>query len=133
MYDLDVPARSQAMDQPGKPDPDAGADLQNPATARYRCGQRRQEPAHFDLAGELETSAGGSLVRGQNAGGKLLGHKEHNAGYRGADSTFPPMTCRIRRSSQLPAPRSHAYTHAPITCRQLSGSRHSPASPARSR
>ena len=65
------------MDQPGKPDADAGADLQNPATARYRCGQRRQEPAHFDLAGELETSAGGSLVRGQNAGGKLLGHKEH--------------------------------------------------------
>ena len=77
------------MDKPGKPDADAGADLQNPATARYSCGQRRQEPAHLDLAGELETSAGGSLVRGQNAGGKLLGHKEHNAGYRGADSTFP--------------------------------------------
>jgi hypothetical protein len=30
------------------------------------------------------------------------------------------MTCRIRRSPQLPAPRSRAYTHAPITCRQLS-------------
>jgi hypothetical protein len=66
------------MDQPGKPDADAGADLQNPATARYSCGQRRQEPAHFDLAGELETCAGGSFVRGPDAAGKLLalGHKE---------------------------------------------------------
>ena len=110
------------MDQPGKPDADAGADLQNPATARYRCGQCRQQPAHFDLAGELETSSGGSFVRGQNAAGKLLalGHKEHNAGYRGAGSMVLPMACPIRRSSQLSAPGSHSCTHASITCRHSS-------------
>jgi hypothetical protein len=50
--DLHVPARSQAMDQPGKPDADAGADLQNPATAGDRRGQGGQQSAHFDLAGE---------------------------------------------------------------------------------
>ena len=80
------------MDQPGKPDADAGADLQNAATARYRCGECRQQPAHFDLARELEPSAGGSFVRGQNAAGKLLalGHKKNNAGYRGAGSMVLP-------------------------------------------
>ena len=77
------------MDQPGKPDADAGADLQNPATARYRRGERRQQPAHSGLAGELETGSGSSFVRGQDAAGKLLalGHKEHTAKY-------PARTCR---------------------------------------
>jgi hypothetical protein len=34
------------MPQPGKPDGDTGADLSNPATARYHRGQGRQQPAH---------------------------------------------------------------------------------------
>ena len=82
--DLHVLARSQAMDQPGKPDADAGADLQNPATAGYRRGQGGQQFPHFDLAGEPETGSGGSFVRGQNTLGKLLalGHK-----------TILPSTC----------------------------------------
>ena len=69
------------MDQPGKPDADAGADLQHPATARHRRGKCGQQPAHFDLAGKLETSSVGSFARGPNAAGKLLavGHKDHYA------------------------------------------------------
>ena len=59
------------MDQPGKSDADAGADLQNPATVGYRRGECCQQSPHFDLAGELETGSGGSLVRRQDALGKL--------------------------------------------------------------
>ena len=67
----------EAMDQPGQPDADAGADLQDPATAGDRRGQGGQQPAHLDLAGQPETGSGGSLVRGQNVLGKLLalGHQ----------------------------------------------------------
>ena len=36
-----------------------------PATAGDRRGEGGQQSAHFDLAGEPETSSGGSLVRGQ--------------------------------------------------------------------
>jgi hypothetical protein len=52
--------------------------LQNLAITGYRCGGRGQWSADFDLAGELETSSGGSFVCGQNAAGKLfaLGHQE---------------------------------------------------------
>lgn len=65
------------MNQPGKPGADASADLKNPATAGYRSGQDRQQPAHFGLAGEPETGSGGSFVRGQNALGQILalGHR----------------------------------------------------------
>jgi hypothetical protein len=64
--------------------------------ARYRCGQCRQQPAHFGLAGEPETGSGGSFVRGQNAAGTLLavGHKERNAEHWGADRMSLPMGLR---------------------------------------
>ena len=89
------------MDQPGKPG--AGADLHEPANARYCCGVCRQQPAHFDVAGELETSSGGSFVRSQNAAGSSSPSvtRGKNAEHRGAGSMFLPMARPIRRSSQL--------------------------------
>jgi hypothetical protein len=105
--DLHVLARSQAMDQPGKPDTDAGADLQDPATAGDRRGQGGQQSAHFDLAGEPETGSGGSLVPGQNVFGKLLalGHPDHTAKHARCllDGDRPqPAAAAYRGAARLP-------------------------------
>ena len=105
------------MGQPGKPDADAGADLQDPATAWDRRGQGGHQSAHFDLAGQPEPGSGGSLVRGQNVFGKLLalGHQAILPSTRAAclTATRPqpaaaayPGAARLRRvRRKLPRPR----------------------------
>jgi hypothetical protein len=116
--DLHVLARSQIMYQPGKPDADAGADLQDPATAGDRRGQGGQQSAHFDLAGEPETGSGGSFVRGQNVLGKLLapGHQTILPSTRAAclTTTRPqPAAAAYRGAARLPHDRRSGACSVP--------------------
>ena len=131
--DLHVPARSQAMDQPGKPDADAGADLQNPATAGDRRGEGGQQSAHFDLAGEPETGSGGSLVRGQNVLGKLpaLGHKKPYCQVRAACLAAPrPQPAAAAYPGSCPAAARQAFWGMFSVCSPPAAPNAGPAGPA---
>ena len=110
------------MDQPGKPDADAGADLQNAATPRYRCGECRQQPATSTSQASWKPALAARSYAARTLPGSSSLSVTRNImpGTGEPAALFLPMACPIRRSSQLSAPRSHSCTHASITCRHSS-------------